>query len=87
MEAVLDAPVSSGQGQERLGVGLLGGQAGDVVADLQLRGDDLATSDLSRAEDFYEKSSDEGRRMINQAIYKKIYCYEGVVTDETFAVR
>ena len=33
------------QGQERLGIGLLGRQAGDVVADLRLGGDDLAASD------------------------------------------
>src|SRR5215212_6932468 len=46
VEAVLDAPVSSSQSQERLGVGLLGRQAGDVVADLRLGGDDLAAPDL-----------------------------------------
>jgi len=45
-EAVLDASVSSGQGQERLGVGLLGCQTGDVVTDILFRGDDLAASDL-----------------------------------------
>ena len=46
MEAILDAPVSPCQSQERLGIGLLGCQAGDVVAHLALRGDELAASDL-----------------------------------------
>ena len=45
MELVLDPPVPAGQGQERLGVGLLGGQAGDVVANVDLGGDDLLATD------------------------------------------
>jgi len=46
VEAVLDALVAAGQGEECLGVGSLGRQAGDVVADVGLAGDDLAASDL-----------------------------------------
>ncbi len=33
----------------------------------------------------YRQSSDEGRRMINHAIYKKLYADDGVVTSELFA--
>ena len=36
-------------------------------------------------QEFYLQSSDEGRRMINQAFFKKLYAYEGVVTAEQFA--
>ena len=45
MEPVLDAPVSSGQGEECLGIGVLGGQAGDVVAEVDLGRDDLPAAD------------------------------------------
>ena len=41
----LDPPVSARQGQERLGVGLLRRQAGDVVANVDLGGDDPASPD------------------------------------------
>ncbi len=34
---------------------------------------------------FYQRSSDGGRRMINQAFCKKLYAYEGAVVGEEFA--
>jgi len=34
---------------------------------------------------FYQRSSDDGRRMINQAFFKKLYAYEGAVVGEEFA--
>ena len=41
VETVLDAPVTAAQREERLGVGVLGCEAGDVVLDIDLGGDDL----------------------------------------------
>jgi hypothetical protein len=45
VEPILNTPVSAGQGEKRLGIGLFGREAGDVVTDLDLGGDDLVTTD------------------------------------------
>lgn len=45
VEAVLNAPVPPGQGQEGFGVSLLGSEAGDVVANIDLGRDDLLATD------------------------------------------
>lgn len=45
MEAVLNAPMPPGQGEERFGVSVFVGEAGDVVANIDLGGDDLLAPD------------------------------------------
>jgi len=45
VETVLDAPVPPSQREECLGVSVLGAQAGDVVAEVDIGGDDLLATD------------------------------------------